>query len=493
MGNVIQTNVSSLNARRSLNRTNNGLATTLQRLSSGMRINSAKDDAAGLQISNRLSSQINGLNQSVRNANDGVSLAQTAEGALQESTNILQRIRDLSVQSSNGTNSNADRAALQQEVGQLVAEMNRISETTAFGGRRLLDGSFGSAAFQVGASANQTIGVSLSNASASSLGQNRVDMGGSGLGEVVAAAAAAGANTQAGGALTINGSLGSKTITLAAGSAANVADAINDEAANTGVTADARTVVQLSAFTATGNTYSFSLTGSNSTSEAIVANITDGANDVSALADAINEVSGKTGITATAENGTLNLISEAGDDIVIEDFSGDDLTVSGRNFDNDAATHAANATTTLTTTNDSTRVSGQVRLDGGASGFTAKGASTTFMTNTSLEGSSLTKVDAIDITTATGAQEAIQIVDGAIAKIDSMRSSLGAVQNRLGSTVSNLQNIAENVSAARSSIRDTDFAEATANLAKEQVLQQAGLSMLAQANASSQSVLVLLQ
>jgi flagellin len=493
MGNAIQTNVASLNARRSLAKTNNSLSTSLQRLSSGMRINSAKDDAAGLQISDRLTSQINGLNQSVRNANDGIAMAQTAEGALQESTNILQRIRDLSVQSSNGTNSASDRQALQQEVGQLVAEMNRISDTTAFGGRTLLDGSFGSAAFQVGASANQTIGLSLSNAGADSLGQSRLDMGGTGLGEVVAAGAAVGANTNAGGALTINGSLGTKTITIAAAaSAADTADAINDDAASTGVTADARTVVELSAFTATGNTYSFGITGSNSTAETIVANVTDGANDLSALADAINEVSGKTGITATAEDGKLTLLSENGDDIQMTNFSGDDITVTSRNFDNDAASHTGDSTT-LTTTNHSTRITGQVRLDGGGSGFTAKGASATFMTATTLEGSALTKVDAINISTAQGAQEAVQIVDGAIARIDGMRSSLGAIQNRLGSTISNLQNIAENVSSARSSIRDTDFAETTANLAKDQVLQQAGLSMLAQANASGQSVLALLQ
>jgi flagellin len=493
MSNAIQTNVASLNARRSLYTTNNNLATSLQRLSSGMRINSAKDDAAGLQISDRLTSQINGLNQSVRNAADGISLAQTAEGALQESTSVLQRMRDLSIQSANGTNSAQDRKALQQEVGQLIAEMNRISDTTAFGGRNLLDGSFGSAAFQVGASSNQTIGISLTDSDSASLGQNRLDMGGTGVGEVVAAGAAVGPNTNAGGALTVNGSLGTKTITIAAlASAGTIADAINDDAASTGVSADARTVVELSAFTATGNTYSFSLNGANSTAETIVANVTDGANDLSALADAINEVSGKTGVTATAEDGKLTLISENGDDIQLSSFSGDDITVTARNFDNDGASHTAD-TTTLTTTNHSTRITGQVRLDGAGDGFTATGASATFMTATTTEGSTLSAVRDVNISTAEGAQEAVGVIDGAIARIDSMRASIGAIQNRLSSTISNLQNISENVASARSSIRDTDFAETTAMLAKDQVLQQAGLSMLAQANASSQSVLSLLQ
>jgi flagellin len=496
MGNVISTNVASLNARRNLEKTNNALSKSLERLSSGMRINSAKDDAAGLQISNKLTSQINGLNQSVRNANDGISLAQTAEGALQESTNLLQRIRDLSVQSANGTNSATERKALQQEVGQLVSELNRISETTAFGGRKLLDGTFGSASFQVGASSNQTIGVSLSESSASTIGQNSQDLTGTGLGNAVAAAATLGASTVASGSISINGALGTSQVSIAAGaSASDIAASVNEKSGDTGVTADARTTVQLSAFSSSGGTYSFDLKGSNGTAETIVANVVDGSKDLSALADAINAVSGKTGVTATAEDGTLTLVSENGDDITLENYSGDDITVQARNYDNDGNT-SANATsgsTTLTSTNHSTRITGQVRLDGGGQGFTTDASSATFANSTNVEGSSLQKVSDIDIATAEGAQKAIGIVDGAISKIDQMRSTIGAVQNRLSSTISNLQNIAENVSAARSAIRDTDFAETTANLAKEQVLQQAGLSMLAQANASGQSVLSLLQ
>ncbi|HEU4483933.1 MAG TPA: flagellin, partial [Povalibacter sp.] len=158
---VINTNVMSLNAQRNLTTSGNQLATSLQRLSSGLRINSAKDDAAGLAISDRMTTQITGLNQAARNANDGISLAQTTEGALQEVTNNLQRIRELAVQSANATNSDSDRAALDQEVQQRIEEITRIAAQTSFNGRKVLDGSFGSASFQVGANVGETISLSL--------------------------------------------------------------------------------------------------------------------------------------------------------------------------------------------------------------------------------------------------------------------------------------------------------------------------------------------
>ena len=161
---TVNTNVASLNTQRNLNISSKALDISLQRLSTGYRINSAKDDAAGLQISNRLTSQVNGLNVASRNASDGISLAQTAEGALQQSTNVLQRMRDLALQSANGSNGASERKALNEEVTQLQNELERISNTTTFGGKKLLDGSFGTAAFQVGAAANETISVSLKDA-----------------------------------------------------------------------------------------------------------------------------------------------------------------------------------------------------------------------------------------------------------------------------------------------------------------------------------------
>ncbi|GIU09869.1 MULTISPECIES: flagellin [unclassified Shewanella] len=166
----VNTNVTSMRAQGNLNSANSNVQTSMERLSSGLRINSAKDDAAGLQISNRMTSQINGIGVAMRNANDGISIAQTAEGAMQESTNILQRMRDLSLQSANGSNSSDDRAAMQKEITSLNAELTRISDTTSFGGQKLLDGSYGTQSFQVGSNANETISLSLSDISADQLG-----------------------------------------------------------------------------------------------------------------------------------------------------------------------------------------------------------------------------------------------------------------------------------------------------------------------------------
>ncbi len=499
MGNVIQTNVSSIGAQRSLNKTNEALSSTFQRLSTGLRINSAKDDAAGLQISNSLTSQINGLGVAVRNANDGISLAQTAEGALQESTNILQRIRDLSIQSANGSNSGTERAALQQEVSQLQSELNRIADTTRFGGTNLLDGSFATKSFQVGSQANETISVSISGARATNLGDNRIDAGGSGVGEVAAAAAAPAANTVAAQGLTINGNLGSSTATVAVNSsAATVAGVINAETGTTGVSADARTNVRLSGLDTAG-TVSFSIAGTGGVASSISVNVTS-VGDLSGLAEAINATSSSTGIIATSNGATLDLVNENGDDITIDAFdvgTADDgtgtLTVTALNYDGTATTASTtNLVDAASGATDATRISGQLRFSSGGA-YTISTDTGTTLLGAASSASSLSAVSAVNISTAAGAQAAIATVDAAISAVDTQRASLGAVQNRLSSTISNLGSIIENASAARSRIRDTDFAAETANLAKNQVLQQAGLSILAQANASSQSVLSLLQ
>ncbi|RDL44201.1 flagellin [Marinomonas piezotolerans] len=288
----VNTNTSSLNAQNNLMKSGNTLDTAYQRLSSGLRINSAADDAAGLQISNRLTSQVNGLNQAVRNANDGISLAQTAEGALDETTNMLQRMRTLAIQSANGSNTDEDRVALQQEMAQLATEINRVASTTTFGGQNLLDGTY-TGQFQVGADANQTISFSL-----------------------------------------------------AAGGAA----------------------------------------------------------------------------------GSIDFAGNGG------------LTMSGL----------------------SDQATAQVSKD------------------------------TASISTAVNAQSMIAILDTMIAAVDSKRAELGAVQNRFSSTISNLSNISENVSAARSRIRDTDFAQETAALTSAQILQQASSTLLAQANQRPQTALSLL-
>jgi len=494
MGNVLNSNVSSLNAQRNLTNVNNALQTTFQRLSSGLRINSAKDDAAGLQISNGLTSQIRGLTVAARNANDGISLAQVAEGALQESTNILQRIRELSIQSANGSNGASERAALQAEVSQLQLEFNRIADSTSFGGRTLLDGTFGSSAFQVGSESFQTIDVVLSSSRGSDIGNNTRSLSGTttnvGLGQTTATATAtAGANNNA-GTITVAGSAGTSSAISAIGlSAKEIADAVNLESSTTNVTADARNVISLSGL-GDGNV-SFTLLGSSATASTISAGISSG--DLTSLSSSINNASAQTGISATIESGSIILTSERGDDIVIEGFTTTSgtttTTVSTFGYD---GTGAAVDTTILTDSgSDSTRAMGVVNLNS-AKSFTST-ASDASVDATGAQVSTLSAVDTIDISTTIGAQISLTIIDEAITSIDSTRAQLGAVQNRLSSTISNLQNIVENVSAARSRIRDTDYAIETSNLAKNQVLQQAGLSVLSQANASSQSVLTLLQ
>jgi flagellin len=493
MGLSVNSNIASLTAQRNLNESQGSLNTSLQRLSSGLRINSARDDAAGLAISNSFTSQVRGLDQAIRNANDGISLAQVAEGALQESTNILQRIRELSIQSANGSNGGSERAALQQEVGQLQEELNRISSTTSFGDRVLLDGSFGTESFQVGAQANQTIGVTLTAASSNDIGSNRIDFDGTAIGAAGTAGAAVPASTVAGTTFTVNGNLGSAAVTYqAADSARSIAGAINAEQGNTGVSADARTVATFSALNETG-VLSLDLQGTGTASANISVNVTSVA-DLSDLATAINQQSAATGVTATADGGTVTLVNEAGDDIQISNFAiagstTETATVTARNYDDTATTGAAASTSSLTNTNVATRVQGQLRVDSSA-GFNISGADATVATTVA---SSLETVASVNISTQAGAQSAIAVIDAAIQGIDSQRAGIGAVQNRLSSTISNLSSVSENVSAARSQIQDADFAKETANLTRTQILQQAGISVLAQANALPQQVLGLLQ
>jgi len=493
---TVNTNVASLNTQRNLSNSSNALSTTMQRLSTGSRINSAKDDAAGLQISNRLTSQINGLGVATKNANDGISIAQTAEGALQQSTNILQRMRDLSLQSANGSNSATERQALNDEVKQLQSELNRIADTTTFGGQKLMDGSFGTKSFQVGSNANETIGVTINSASAKNVGADRLDMSGTGYGAVGAASGALADGTTASGAITIIGSNGeSATANLvASGSAAAAATAINANSDKTGVTANARTGVELSDLQANGNV-SFTLGGADTAT--ISANVVD-KNDLTSLANAINAQSGKTGVTAelTNSNGSIKLINEKGDDITIENFSvgsetGSLATLKGVDYDGKVTA----STTTLTGTAGSSRIQGNVRLE--SSGAFQASADAANVINASAADtavvSKLTSVADIDISSQEGAQNAVSVIDSAIASIDKNRASLGAIQNRFENTIANLQNISENVSAARGRIQDTDYAAETANLSKNQILQQAGTAILAQANQLPQAVLSLLQ
>ena len=522
---TVNSNPASINAQNKLGMASGGLKTSMERLASGLRINSAKDDAAGLQISNRLTSQINGLNVAVRNANDGISMAQTAEGALQESTNILQRMRDLSVQASNATNTTVDRKALQEEVVQLKSELNRIAETTTFGGQNLLNGSFGSQNFQVGADANQTIGLAINSAQTDDLGSARTNIdAGSANGVAFAAADVAAAETAGAytaGNITLNGTSGTDVaVAVAAGdSAADIQSKINAEFNATGVRADAKTTAYIDSFVGgevsaagVGDGISFKLgtsldTAGTAIGDAVTISFTssgDAASDLQTLANKINENAAVTGISAkftsnvpsTASGAGLVLTSESGDTIRMSDYTDDNAsgggTASSFNIEGADYDGTAQGTADAVTSggDDAALVKGTIQLDS-TIGFSVNTANATFGAG-ALQQSSEISVDTVNLTTAQGAQDAISVIDGALAKIDRNRSTLGAVQNRLSSTVNNLSSIAENSTSARSQIRDTDFTIETANLTKNQILQQAGTSILAQANQLPQAALSLL-
>jgi len=485
---TVNTNIASLNTQRNLSNSSNALATSMQRLSTGSRINSAKDDAAGLQISNRLTSQINGLGVAVRNANDGISLSQTAEGALQQSTNLLQRMRDLALQSANDSNSATDRSSLQKEVTQLKNELTRIAETTSFGGRKLLDGSFGTAQFQVGANANETIGVTLSSAKATNLGANRTLSAGLSKGAATATATTA-TSLVAAQTLTVTGGTGTANAVVNVGDSSKaIVAAVNAQTANTGVSASALTRAQVGGFTA--GTSSFSLNG-----QAISVNISN-SSDLSGLASKINEFASTTGVTAVSNGNTMDLVAADGSNIKIEGYSNDaataqSITVKGRNTDNTADFGVAR--TLLEGGADSTVVQGEITFNSSGSHTVSSNDATNSLLLAQTNTSTLASVNAISVGTREGANSAISVIDGALASIDDQRSSLGAVQNRFDNTIANLQNIGENVSAARGRIQDTDFAAETANLSKNQILQQAGTAILAQAKQLPQAVLSLLQ
>jgi flagellin len=491
---VINTNIASIDSQRFLSGSAQSLQTALQRLSSGLRINSAKDDAAGMAIASRMAAQVSGLNQAVRNANDAISLSQTAEGALGEDSNILTRIRDLSVQSANDTNSGTDRAALQQEVSQLKQELNRVANETAFNGKKLLDGTFVAQLFQVGANANQTVAVSMGSAKGADMGDQQVFSNGSAL-DPVAPAATLPASTVAAQTLTVSGSIGSRAVNLLGGeSAKTIADAVNIESARTGVTATARTIATLTA--ANTGTFSFELTGSNTTTAPanISVQVTNVA-DLSKMADAINAKSAQTGITAVAQGGTITLTSDQGYDIGIanvSDGAGGALNVQAYDYDGAGAFTPAAAVPLTTGGNDSTRITGRTQFSSSAAYTVVTSAAGTLFT-AATNASTLDQVDTIDVSTQVGANDAISVVDGALDFVNDLRAQLGAVQNRVEATIANLSATSENLTAAKSRIQDADFAKETGNLTRAQVLQQAGIAMLTQANALPNQVLALLR
>ncbi|MBH0092113.1 flagellin [Pseudoalteromonas sp. SCQQ13] len=454
---TVNTNVSSLNAQRNLTKSGQGLATSMERLSSGMRINSAKDDAAGLQISNRLTSQINGLAVAQRNANDGISMAQTAEGAMQTSTDILQRMRELALQSANGSNSSDDREALQKEVGALQEELTRIATTTSFGGQQLLNGDFGTKAFQVGANANETISISLGNIAADTIGQDAIKTAGTTYTNTQKSGTSFTANTE--GTATLSGPLGnSGSISLAAADAQATAVLINDK--GTGIKAQ-------TSVTATIAGLSSGDTGTLTVGEDTF-DLSSYKGDLKELASDL----GKSGVNATYDKDTNSVKIEENDVAGV-------MIVGG-------------ATNTVTLNGDVAQAGGvvidsQINLTA-SDNFNVTGMGQIVGSTTS----TLDSVAKVNVGTPERSQNALAVIDAALAGIDSQRADLGAAQNRFGHTISNLANIQENVSASRSRIQDTDFATETAQMTKNQILQQAGTSILSQANQIPQAAISLL-
>ncbi|KRH98877.1 flagellin [Curvibacter sp. PAE-UM] len=496
MASIINTNISSLTAQRNQGMSQAALSTAIQRLSSGLRINSARDDAAGLAISERFTSQIRGLNQAVRNANDGVSLAQTAEGSLKASSDILQRVRELAVQSANATNSASDRQALNQEVSQLVAELDRIAQTTEFNGQKLLDGSFGTAQFQVGANAGQTITATTANLRTSQYGNNRVTTTGPGI-QSAAAMPFTFNGTLTGDTVAINGGLGSANITYAVNaSAKDIAESINLVTAQTGVRATAKTEVQVT-FDTVG-AYTLELRSDSTSVETVSFSISaiQGANGLSSAIAAINERSSKTGITATLNGaGTgIMLSNTTGNNIMIGEAvtNAGNVTMQKYARDSSQALVAVGAPVTMLTPNAANFnyvSSGYLVLDSDKS-FAVDANGGTAMVDTN---STLRKVSELDVSTVLKASDALQTVDSALSFLSGERAKLGALQSRFDTTIANLQVTSENLTASRSRILDADFAAETAALSRAQILQQAATAMVAQANQLPQGVLALLR
>lgn len=497
MGLYVNTNLQSLDAQRNLSANSASLSRSLSRLSSGLRINSAADDAAGLAISTRLNSQVRGLNQAIRNANDGVAMLQTAEGALSEVTNIVTRIKELAVQSANSTNSTTDRASLNSEVTALTAEVTRIATQTKFGGTALLDGSF-SGNFQVGTEVGQTVSASVANFKASAL-SGSVATQALTFNAQVTSVGAADANTFAGvnssTALQISGPKGTAFIrqTTASDDTASavegtksaiaVTKAINESTSATGVTATATAATY-----STGGAFANDINIDGTTNvlvvngQNVVVNLNGGsaAADRQLLIDAVN--SQVSGVSAAAGAGTaITLTAADGRNISVKATGTGANTVGGEAF---------GFTTAVST--EKTVARGGISLQA-AGNITSVFAAPATVTGEGTTTASSVTLGSLGVDTVANANTTLLVADSIMDTISSARGSLGALENRLGSTVSNLQNTSEKLTDAKSRITDADFAAETASLTRGQILQQAGIAVLAQSNQNPQAVLALLK
>ncbi|PHQ73356.1 MAG: flagellin [Marinobacter sp.] len=510
MPQVINTNIASLNAQRNLNASQGDANVALERLSSGLRINSAKDDAAGLAISTRFQAQISGLNMAQRNANDGISLAQTAEGALDEVTNNLQRIRELAVQSANATNSTSDRQALNQEVQQRIAEINRVASQTSFNGLKILDGTFGEQTFQVGANSGETIGVSGLDSRGQNIGSVISETNGL-SGQVAGYEPVEAASN----ALTDDISFPITTDTATVdidvnGTVLNLAidDAAYNDIEELAANIQAKIQAELDAVPSEPAARDIQVTGDTATNTLVFSNARNEALDIDISIGNGTDTFAQTGLAvpAATEEITLTERFENGDRVTFDvDIDGNAFTVDDASSLNDivAQVNARSVDTgiraNLNSENDEIIFSAQFgeeyTVEITSSGLLGEAGNERISTGpiAATVADNTVSVNDLAIDTREGAEQALVAVDYAFDKINGFRAELGAVQNRFESTIANLATTSENLSASNSRIRDADFAAETAELARTQVLQQAGLSVLAQANARPQQVLQLLQ
>ncbi|WDE05877.1 flagellin [Thalassomonas viridans] len=482
---VVTSNIESLHVQRNLAKASQGLATSMQRVTSGMRINSAKDDAAGIQISGSLTSQINGLNLAQRNASDGISIAQTAEGALVESTAILQRMRELSLQAANGINNLEDRDSLQQEMSALQQELTLITETTHFGDMNLLDGSFGTRGFQVGANANETLNITLRDFSSNAIGAYQLNgepmlAGSTNIGFLLAGEMGTD-DTLA----TDNWQVNGVSVNLASGDAAAViADNLNQAVPGMNASAELTTRIQNLSSADTG-TLEFVKGYNGSTYNTVDSfDLADYAGDMEKLTEDLLS-KGYHAIYDADLNGGAGAI-----ELVATD-------VDGINISNSATVELEKNGTTIAASGHVNGVHQGAELHlSSAKKISISGSAVDNYLALGASGGSaaLNTVDTIEISgeDPSAAQSAIEVIDAALAQIDSSRATLGAIQNRFNHTIKNLSNMAENTTASRGRIRDTDYAFETSALTKQQILQQAGTSVLSQANQLPQAALSLL-
>jgi len=489
---TINTNIGAIAAQANMAKVTDDFNAAMTRLSSGLRINAAKDDAAGMAIAEKMTAQVMGINQAIRNASDGKNMLDTTESAHVEVSNMLQRMRELAVQSANDTNTGSDRGNITAEARQLVAEINRIAVNTTFNGMKVMDGSFTGKQFQIGADLGQTLNISIDSAAATDIGAYKVK-------SEVSIAASGGVTS--GKQLIISGHAGNAEInTTADMSAKQLAAEVNAKSAQTGVQATAVSKAKLSGLSDVGK-ISFDVNGQNIGTVAI-----SNTDDLRSLRDAINTKTTSTGVTASmgASNAEIILTDSTGKNIQISNYTAADsgaaaeATMDVTGLNTDGSEDDTPDTLTLDNTDNEATVTGQVtftstqtfsvnsaEIDSGAS-------EVGFFSNTA-NAANLETVADVDLSTAESAANAITVIDVALQKISQVRGNLGAMSNRLDSTISNLTNISVSVQAARSQVVDADFAKESTNLARGQILSQAATAMLAQANSSKQNVLSLLR